>query len=651
MAMGATPRGSLDDGSTTHAGGRQPARLSRHRPLLGHLLELRKRPIELFQRVRDELGEIGEIDFAGNRVVMLMGEEAQEAFFRAPDEQLDQAAAYPFMTPVFGEGVVFDATPEQRKQALRNQSLRADYMKGHAETISRETARMMQRLGDAGEVDLLDLFSELTMYTSSACLVGPEFREELTDEYYATFYELEKGTDALAYVNPHLPLPVFWQRDRARRRLVELLTGVFERRREDPEAKPELFDVLLRLKDEEGKPRYSVDQITGMFISLMFAGHHTTSGTAAWTLIELLRNPHTLQPVIDELDELYADGRDISYQALREIPHLERAILEALRLHPPLIILMRKVMHDFHYKGWTVPAGRLVGVSPAVSNRMPECFPDPGRFDPSRYEKGREEDKQLFAWIPFGAGRHRCVGSAFAMMQLKAIFSDLLRSYEFELAQAPDRYRNDHSKMVVQLEQPCRVRYRRRTANVASLAKATASNDARDGAFRVCVDLDLCQGHGVCMSEAPAVFDVDDGERKVVVKVEAPLPDPHSARGSTLPSNTAPPGHSTSRRLEHACVSPRRTSGDGRPLGRRQQRSRPHRRLVPDGRVLHRRRRLHLDHGAQLGLRRKGQAADQGVGLRDGDGRPRALDVPLRAHPDRRPEGASSSGSGDSSRR
>ena len=158
--------------SREHPGGQRPPVLSGRWPLLGHVFALRSRPIELFQRVRDELGEIGELDFASNRVVMLMGEEAQEAFFRATDEQLDQAAAYPFMTPVFGRGVVFDATPEQRKQALHNQSLRADYMKGHAETISREVRRMAEKLGDGGEMDLLDFFSELTMYTSSACLIG-----------------------------------------------------------------------------------------------------------------------------------------------------------------------------------------------------------------------------------------------------------------------------------------------------------------------------------------------------------------------------------------------------------------------------------------------------------------------------------------------
>jgi len=199
-----------------HPGGDAPPRLSGGLPLLGHLLELRRRPIELFWRVRRECGEIGEMSFAGNRLVLLTGPEAQEAFFRGTDQQLDQAAAYPFMTPVFGKGVVFDASPEQRKQALRNRSLRDRFMRGHAEVIAHETRRMLDALGDAGEIDLLDFFSELTLYTSSACLVGRGFREELTPEYYRVFYELEKGTDALAYVNPHLPLPVFRRRDRAR---------------------------------------------------------------------------------------------------------------------------------------------------------------------------------------------------------------------------------------------------------------------------------------------------------------------------------------------------------------------------------------------------------------------------------------------------
>jgi sterol 14-demethylase len=202
-----------------------------------------------------------------------------------------------------------------------------------------------------------------------------------------------------------------------------------------------------------------------MFISMMFAGHHTTSGTAAWTLIELLRHRHALARVTEELDALYAHGEEVSYQALRAMPQLEAAIKEALRLHPPLILVLRVAKEELEIEGFRIAAGKLVGASLAVSNRMPEDFPDPDAFVPERYLEPRAEDRlHPWTWIPFGAGRHRCVGAPFAMMQLKAIFSVLLRGWDFELAQPSETYRNDHSKMVVQLQQPCAVHYRRRQA-------------------------------------------------------------------------------------------------------------------------------------------------------------------------------------------
>ncbi len=432
----------------------------------GHLEELRVDPIGLMQRVRDECGDVGEFRLADKRVVLLSGADANEVFFRAPDEELDQAAAYPFMTPVFGEGVVFDASPEERRRALHNQSLRDKFMRGHAETIQREVDRMVTQLDESGEFDLLDFFAELTIYTSSSCLIGPKFREELDVRYSQVFHGLEQGTDALAFVDPYMDIESFRVRDASRAELVRMISGITDQRLAAPPPAKEdmdLVDVLLSIKDEHGEAQFSADIITGMFISMMFAGHHTTSGTAAWTLIELLRHPEHLAAVVDELDELYADGSDVSYQALREIPYLESAIKEALRLHPPLILLLREATVPFEVEGYTVEPGTLVGASLSLSNRLPEAFPDPDTFDPTRYLDPRNEDIQNpWNWIPFGAGRHRCVGANFAMMQLKAIFSVLLQDWTFEMAQPPESYRNDHSKMVVQLEQPCRVRYRRR---------------------------------------------------------------------------------------------------------------------------------------------------------------------------------------------
>lgn len=431
----------------------------------GHLAELRVDPIGLLQRVRDECGDIGRFRLAERDVVMVSGAEANEQFFRAPDSTLDQAAAYPFMTPIFGKGVVFDASPEERQQMLKNQALRGDMMRGHAATIEAEINRMVAEWGDEGEIDLLDWFAELTIYTTSSCLIGKPFREELDDSFARYYHDLEKGTDALAYVDPYMDIESFRRRDAARESLVELVQGIIDKRvARGKVAKEErdLLDVLISVD-------YSADLITGIFISMMFAGHHTSSGTAAWALIEMLRHPETMKDVVAELDDLYADpdgtgAVEISFQALRSIPRLEAALKETLRLHPPLIILLRVVQEEIELAGHTIAPGTMVAASPKVSNRIGDDFPDPERFDPGRYLDPRQEDLvNRWTWIPFGAGKHRCVGSAFAMMQLKAIFSVILRDYEFEMAQPPETYRDDVSKMVIQLEQPCRVRYRRRS--------------------------------------------------------------------------------------------------------------------------------------------------------------------------------------------
>ena len=442
----------------------RPARVSGGEGEHGHLEELASDPIGLFWRVREECGDVGQFQLADREVVLVSGAAANEEFFRAPEEDLDQAAAYPFMTPVFGEGVVFDTSPEERSSAIHNAALKADHMKRHAVTIPNEVERIIADWGDAGEIDLLEFFAELTLYTSSSCLIGGKFREQLDVRIAHLFHDLEKGTDPIAYVDYHADIESFRKRDESRAELVEFIEGVMRERIANPpadKADRDLMDVLVSVG-------FDANTITGMFISMMFAGHHTTSGTAAWTLIELLRHREYMQQVIDELDEIYGDTPagerpEYTFAHTRQMPKLEAALKESLRLHPPLIVLMRVVQNDIHIEDVEITAGQTVAVSPAISNRLPEDFPNPDDFDPDRYQKPRQEDlANRWTWIPFGAGRHRCVGAQFAMMQLKAIFSVLLQNYDFAMLQPSESYRNDHSKMVVQLQQPCRVSYRRR---------------------------------------------------------------------------------------------------------------------------------------------------------------------------------------------
>ncbi|WP_419620743.1 cytochrome P450 [Thiolapillus sp.] len=522
---------SSADTDNKPGGIKEPPKVPGTLPLIGHMLDFGKNPFEFMMRLRETLGEIGEFRMFHQQMVLMTGPEANEAFFRAPDEQLDQSAAYKIMTPIFGKGVVFDAPQHKKDQQLKMLMpvLRDKPMRSYSHVIIQEVEDLTRDWGESGEIDLLEFMKQLTIYTSSHCLLGREFRYELNEEFAAIYHDLEKGVNPLAFVFPYLPLPVFRRRDKARLRLEELVKGIIAKRAGKKEKSEDAFQLLIDATYDDGS-KLSAHEITGMLVGTIFAGHHTTAGTTAWVLIELARRPEILQSVVDELDGLFGVDGEVTFQSLREIPKLENVIKEVLRLHPPLIFLIRKVMRDLRFKDYTIKAGKYVCTSPRVSHRIPEIFPDPERFDPDRYTPERQEDKTPFSWIAFGGGRHKCTGNAFAMLQLKAIFSILLRRYHFELVSPQESYQDDFTKMVVQPQEPCRVRYRKRhveareskrEAAVATQQEQPTAEQPVSG-FQVEVDYDLCQGHATCMTEAPEIFQVDDDGRLTVLQDNPP---------------------------------------------------------------------------------------------------------------------------------
>ena len=200
-------------------------------PLLGNMIAFGKNPFEYMVKVREKLGEIGEFRMFHQQMVLMTGPEANEVFFRAPDEQLDQNEAYKVMTPIFGKGVVFDATQRKKDQQLKMLMpvLRDKPMRTYSQVIVDEVEALIKNWGESGEIDLLDFMKELTIYTSSHCLLGNEFRYELNEEFARIYHDLERGVNPLAFVFPYLPLPVFRRRDRARVRLEELVNEIINK--------------------------------------------------------------------------------------------------------------------------------------------------------------------------------------------------------------------------------------------------------------------------------------------------------------------------------------------------------------------------------------------------------------------------------------
>lgn len=508
---------------TPPAGLREPPMLSGALPVVGHTVEFVRSTIGLLARAQRELGSVAGIEIVGKRMVAVFGPEAQEAVFRAPDSQLNPSEAYKIMTPIFGKDVVYDAPPEKMNEQLKMllPALKDRRMRTYGEIIVEEVEQSIADWGESGEIDLVEYCRVLTNYTSSHCLLGREFRKGMTEEFAAVYHSLERGVTPVAYLNAHLPLPSFRERDKARARLEEMVTQIIAERRRAGRTGEDFLQTLMESRYKSGAP-LTEHEITGMLVAALFAGHHTSSVTTAWSIIELCNHPAYLKRVLDELEGVFGGGEAVGFHSLRNIPLTERTVLEVLRLHPPLFMLVRVAMEDFVHAGYFIPKGTWVLISPTVTHRIPELFQNPEVFDPDRFAPPREEDKRDFAYIPFGGGRHKCMGNAFALLQIKAILAILLRRYEFELVNP--RVESDFHGLVVGPKEPCRVRYRRRKAvSAASHASAPAETAAAPAKrYRVSVDLDLCQGHAACAGEAPEVFKVE-GVGKV--RLLDPTPD------------------------------------------------------------------------------------------------------------------------------
>lgn len=431
------------------------------RPGVGHFEEFVSTPIEFLKRVHEECGEVGEFDMGGLRTVLLVGPDAHEAFFRAPDEQLNAAEAYQMMVPVFGEGVQYGAPPDIERQQLKMQyqGLKHDRMVNYASVVAKEAEDIIANWGDTGEIDIYDFFTELTLKTSTHCLLGAEFRYRLTSEFAELYHDLENAVNPSALRDPNQASDVFTKRDQSRARLEELITERVRARRASGEWAHDMLQIYMDSTYADGR-HLTEHEITGMVVWFMFAGHHTSSNTSAWALLEITRHRQYMSELYAEIDKLFESGKELSVNALREIPLLEGFIREALRIHPPLNAISRRVLYDWDYKGFTVEAGKNVMVCPYVSHKLPEHFPDPETFNPKRGQPAH-----VFAEIPFGGGRHKCVGNAFALLQVKAILCALLHRYEFELTQPADDYKEIMPALILRPSEPCRLRYKRRQSH------------------------------------------------------------------------------------------------------------------------------------------------------------------------------------------
>ena len=197
-----------------------------------------------------------------------------------------------------------------------------------------------------------------------------------------------------------------------------------------PASGGDLLDLLLSAREQDGST-FDDAEIRDEVLTLMLAGHETTSNALTWTLALLSRFPAARRRLEAEVDGVLAD-RAPDVDDVDRLPFTEAVINEAMRLYPPAWSIERDAVEADDIAGIPVAAGTTVVVSPYLLHRHPEFWPDPEGFDPDRFLT--DTDRPRYAFLPFGGGRRICVGAGFAMFEAKLVLASIARTHHLDLA-------------------------------------------------------------------------------------------------------------------------------------------------------------------------------------------------------------------------
>lgn len=425
----------------------------------------------IMQKNYAKYGEVFTVPVLHKKITFLIGPDVSLHFFKASDDEMSQKEVYEFNVPTFGRNVIYDVDYKERAEQFRffSDALKAARLKSYVDMMVIEARDFFKEWKDEGVVDLFDEFSRLIILTASRTLMGREVREVMFEEVAKYYHDLDMGMLPISVIAPYLPIEAHRKRDAARIELSRIFSKIIQNRRAKNIREEDVIQAFIDARYKDGRA-LTDDQITGMLIAVLFAGQHTSSVTGTWTGYEMITaGPRVMGPIIEEQKRMMAKHGDrLDYDVLQEMDVLHRAIKEALRMHPPLILLLRYAREAFSVttsKGeeFYIPKGHVVATSPTFQHTLPHLFEQPELYDPERYVR-KEDQKKPATFIGFGYGRHQCMGEVFAYMQIKTIWSFLLRDFEFEMLDPvpPPNY----DSMVITPQSGTRLKYRRKKLTV-----------------------------------------------------------------------------------------------------------------------------------------------------------------------------------------
>lgn len=384
---------------------------------------LERSPYETMRAVYNDHGPLVDLGWKPFRYTLAMGIEANEYVLHTNPSNFTWRDAFRLLVPIDGETalIVSDGADHKRRKAIVLPAFHRKRISSYCDVMVDETNRAVRSWRPGATVDVYRELRTTIRRIVLRCLFGDAFADD------ALVRDLEVG---LAYVN-RSPLrridsgiyPPYRRAMRARARLDALVFGEIGRRRSVAHSGDDIVGWLIEAQ-EDGSG-LTDQEVRDQVISIIAASVDTTAATIGWIATRLAEDTALRMEVASEVADV-TGGHRLTIDHMPQLRLANGVVNEVLRLNSPAVIAPRRVESPFQLYGCTVPSG-LLAYSAYVTHTLPEQFPDPLVFKPTRWIDGHADHHphHPYAYAPFGGGSRRCLGFAFALQELAVMTAAL----------------------------------------------------------------------------------------------------------------------------------------------------------------------------------------------------------------------------------
>lgn len=393
-------------------------------------------PLPLLLGAYEEFGPVFAMRLLHTRVVFMLGPEANHFITVAHPENFHwRESSFGDLIPLLGDGLLtVDEDYHDRARAIMMPAFHREQIAASLEAMSVEADRAIAALPVGEVVDVYAWMRTLAMRIAMRALLGLDPDE--AGKGAAAAHHFER---ALAYYGIDFHLRLLrgpgspWRKMVSSRDVLDrIVFAEIGRRRAAPD--PTRRDILSLLVGARGAggEEFSDREVRDQVMTLMFAGHDTSTSTLTFMLHELARHPEVTRTLREEQQRVLSGADPTPQQLEREMPYLEMVLDEVLRLYPPAWIGPRRAVREFQFASRTVPRGAYVNYCSWASHRLPEVFPQPEAFIPERFTRERKAALPRGAYVPFGGGSRICIGKRFGQTEVKLVATKLLQRLQLD---------------------------------------------------------------------------------------------------------------------------------------------------------------------------------------------------------------------------